>query len=122
MSVERRRAALQRGVDAEVRVANALSKAGWSILGRNWRARRGELDVVAQKDGRLRFVEVRLRPTMNLGVESISPTKRRRLIAAAEAWLGTHSEAFDEVCFTLAVVVSDFTVPIQWIDNPFDGV
>jgi putative endonuclease len=66
-----------------------LQRQGLAIVAGNFRTRAGEIDLVA-RDGRvLVFVEVRLRRSANFGgaVESITATKRARLVAAANAYL-----------------------------------
>ena len=62
------------------------------ICARNWRCARGEIDLVAEKDGVLIFVEVRARRGDRLGTpeESITPAKRAKLIAAAQTYLDEH--------------------------------
>ena len=102
-------------------MAEALTRSGWAILSRNWRAGRGELDIVARKAGKLRFVEVKLRSSIEDALSSITSAKRRRLISAAEAWLCVHREPFEDSCFALAVVLPGPTPSIHWFDNPFDG-
>lgn len=55
------------------------------------RSRFGEIDIVAHDGDTLVFVEVRLRRTPGFGsaAESITPTKRARLLAAAQSYLAT---------------------------------
>ena len=45
----------------EALVACDLERKGWTVLARNYCCRFGELDIVAQKDGVLACVEVKLR-------------------------------------------------------------
>jgi putative endonuclease len=77
------------GARAEALAAAYLQRQGLAIVARNFRTRAGEIDLVA-RDGRvLVFVEVRLRRSASFGgaVESITATKRARLVAAANAYL-----------------------------------
>ena len=66
-----------------------LESLGYSIVDSNFRTRSGEIDLVAERDGVIIFVEVRARsgPSMGLPEESITPSKRRHLIAAAQQYL-----------------------------------
>ena len=117
-----RRRALRHGADAEVRVAKALDDGGWSILARNWRGGRGELDIVALKEGHLRFVEVKARATRVAGLEALSAQKQRRLISAGEAWLSRYGEPDVDVTFLVAIVTgSESAGTIHWLEDPFDG-
>jgi putative endonuclease len=47
------------GTIGETVAAKYLENKGFSIIDRNYRKKWGELDIVAQKDGRLHFVEVK---------------------------------------------------------------
>ncbi len=65
-----------------------LSK-GYTVRERNFRTREGEIDIVAERDNVLAFIEVRARLGASKGTaaESVSPAKQRRLVALAEAYM-----------------------------------
>lgn len=69
------------GARGEALAAEALEREGWRVLERNWRTRRGELDIVARDGDWLVFVEVRTRRGARLGQpeESVDARKARRL-------------------------------------------
>ena len=73
--------------------ARELARRGYTLHERNWRCPEGELDIVAEQSRSLVFVEVRTRRGNQFGTpeESITPTKRIHLIAAAQAYLQGHS-------------------------------
>ena len=78
------------GDDAEARVAAYLRSLGWSILARNVRVGRAELDLVALDPGpppALVVVEVRWRSRRDYGLpeETIDAGKRARLHRAGFA-------------------------------------
>jgi len=78
------------GDEAEDAVARALTSAGWTILGRNVRVGRDELDVVAVDPGRppaVVVVEVRRRGRRDFGLaeETLDWRKRRALRRAMAA-------------------------------------
>lgn len=77
------------GRAAEALAESFLIANGLQIVCRNWRSRRGEIDLVARDRDTLVFVEVRLRGRSDFGgaAASITATKRLRLVAAAEAYL-----------------------------------
>jgi putative endonuclease len=85
-----REAADARGRDAEQRAAAALEDAGWRVLARRVRTPAGELDMVAEQDGLLAFIEVKARPTLVEAAFALGPRQRARLVAAAEAWMAEH--------------------------------
>lgn len=83
---DRRRALGQRGeqlADAELR------RRGYRILQRNWRCQDGEIDIVAEHDEWLVFVEVRTRRGEKMGSPeaSITPAKRARLVRVAQRYM-----------------------------------
>ena len=75
--------------------AQRLAARGYRVLDRNWRCPEGELDIVAEKDGVLVLVEVRTRRGDRFGTpeESITPTKRAKLLEVAQAYLDDHNAA-----------------------------
>lgn len=79
------------GRAAEAAAARHLERAGYRILQNNFRARGGELDVVAMDGTALAIVEVRYRASDDYGggAASVTATKRRRIIRAARALLAT---------------------------------
>jgi putative endonuclease len=85
-----REAADRRGRFAEDKAAAALAAEGWTVLARRLRTPAGELDLVAERDGLLAFVEVKARETLSEAAFALGAAQRRRLIAAAEWWMGTH--------------------------------
>ena len=68
-------------------VQHLLAK-GYRIRERNFRIREGEIDIVAEQDDLLAFIEVRCRRGQTLGTasESLTPAKQRRLVGLVEAY------------------------------------
>ena len=63
-----------------------LEANGYTILEANYRTREGEIDLVAEQDEAVVFVEVRTLAATGLGTpaESITPSKQAHLVAAAQ--------------------------------------
>lgn len=82
---------LEIGRAAEAAAARHLERAGYRILQQNFRARGGELDVVAMDGDALAIVEVRYRADdrFGSGAASITPAKRRRIVTASRVLLAT---------------------------------
>jgi putative endonuclease len=81
-----------RGREAEEEAAAWLERQGYRVLARNVRTGAGEIDVVAEEDGTLCFVEVKARSRGSHGgaISAVPPAKQRRLVRAAQAWLLRH--------------------------------
>ena len=78
------------GARAEALAAAFLAARGLAIVERNFRCRRGEIDLIARDGETLVFVEVRLRTRRDFGgaAASITAAKRARIAAAALFYLG----------------------------------
>ena len=77
------------GDAGEERACRHLDRSGFTIVERNFRTRGGEIDIVARKGDVLVFVEVRSREVTDFGTpeESVTPAKRRRIVATARRYL-----------------------------------
>ena len=78
----------------EKMAAEYLQKRGYHILETNFRCREGEIDIIARDKDYLVFVEVRTRTGSEFGTpeESITATKKEKLVSLALAYLQTHSD------------------------------
>jgi putative endonuclease len=81
-----------RGSLGEQIAADHLAEAGYEILDRNFRTRRGELDLIAADAGAIVFCEVKTRVAGGrsgpaLALDAVGPAKRRRLRRLAMSWL-----------------------------------
>ena len=76
------------GALGEKIAAEYLTGLGYMIRERNFRSREGEIDIIAEKDDFLVFIEVRTRTSTSYGTpeESVTSQKKERLIALAEAY------------------------------------
>ncbi len=87
-----------------------LSQNGYRIVAQNWRCRTGEIDLVAERDGVLVFVEVRTRRmTGRYGTpqESVDFRKQRQVRETAQMYLYRHrlydvKVRFDVICVLLS--------------------
>ena len=81
-----------RGARGERIARDHLERQGYDVLDTNYRCRWGEIDLVAQQDDTLVFVEVRTKRHLSYGTpqESLTKGKIARLIATAETYLQEH--------------------------------
>jgi putative endonuclease len=82
----------QIGNQAEQKAAEYLERRGYEIVDRNWRRRDCEIDVVAQRNDAIYFVEVKYRSTdgSGSGLEYITASKLRRMEYGANRWVQEH--------------------------------
>lgn len=99
------------GISAESKAAAYLIVRGYRILARRVRTPVGEIDIVARRRGTLVFVEVKARERLDDAAYAVTPRQRRRIVAAAEAWLASHDEyARHEIRFD-AILIAPGCLP-----------
>jgi putative endonuclease len=101
-----------KGQAGEERAVRYLQRKGFTILGRNLRLGRGELDIVARREDLLVFVEVKAHRTLESGLLAVHPDKCARLQSAAQIWLGQHPNHAGLQCrFDLIIVIPRIGLP-----------
>ncbi len=77
------------GRRAEQMVADYLSSRGFFIVARNFHSRYGEIDIIAEDDTYILFVEVKARRagSMVLPQEAVDAAKRRKICLTAQWYL-----------------------------------
>ncbi len=119
---ERRREAQEAGRQAEDWVSHLLGSDGWNLLAQNWSGSGAELDLVVERAGVLRFVEVKARQRGDDGAEAVTRSKQQRLIRAARCWLDERGEPAKECGFLVAVVTLGARPwQVEWLDDAFDA-
>ena len=95
---------------------NYLTKHGYQIIGRNFRLRNGEIDVIAienpeglPKDKTLVFIEVKTRTTEDFGtpLEAITYYKLKALIRSAEVYKTSHKNLPDSMRIDAIAIIVD---------------
>lgn len=108
-----------KGAAAEQLAADYLARQGLAVIGRNFRVKGGEIDLICRDGTSTVFVEVRLRSRSDFGgaAGSITGAKQARLVLAARHWLLRHGETpcrFD--CVLLDGLDSK---NIEWLRDAF---
>ncbi|WP_236552588.1 YraN family protein [Belnapia sp. F-4-1] len=89
----------------------ALGAEGWVVLARRVRTAAGEIDLVAEREGVLVFIEVKARPSLAEAAGALGRRQRERLLRAGECWLAANPERGEAgVRFDLLLVAVDGTV------------
>lgn len=94
------------GNESEDAAATYLQQVGYRIIERNWKTRMCEIDIVAEKNGTLYFVEVKHRKTdfQGGGVAAITRKKLEQMQFAAKVF--AHYIKKDDAGMRLAVVTT----------------
>lgn len=108
---------------AEDLAACFLEKRGLTVLARNFRCRGGEIDVVCRDGRTLVFVEVRLRRSAGFGgaAASITGSKQRRIILAAQHYLAANDRHDSDCRFDCVLLDGTDERRIDWIKNAFSA-
>jgi putative endonuclease len=113
-------AAFRVGISAESRAAAFLLAKGYRIVARRFKTPVGEIDIVARRRRALVFVEVKARARLDDAAEAVTERGKRRIVAAAHAWLAAHpDDAMAEIRFD-AIMVAPGKLP-RHIANAFDA-
>lgn len=106
------------GKVAETAAAAHLAKHGYQIIEQNWRTKWCEVDIIAQKDGVVYFVEVkhRRKATQGDGLEAITTKKRNQMKFAAELWRKKSNHAGDARLSVIATAGIPPTVT-KWVET-----
>ncbi|MBX4191063.1 YraN family protein [Candidatus Saccharibacteria bacterium] len=80
------------GLKAEKVVTDLLEQEGFEIIDRNWKTKVCEIDIIAQADKVIYFVEVKFRggDTQGSGFEYVTVQKQRQMNFAARLWCQTY--------------------------------
>ncbi len=102
-----------KGKQAEDTACKYLEKQGYSIIERNRRLGRGELDIIALKADILVFVEVKGHQNRESSLDAMHSDKQRRMVSAAQTWLGQHAKFAGYQCRFDLIVVIPFNIKIM---------
>lgn len=108
------------GNKAEEMAAKMLEKKGYEILERNYTFGKGEIDIIAEKDGWLVFVEVRARSNTDYGFpeQTITKAKANLIKKTAENYI-YENDWHGNVRFDIVAILVGQTFEIQHFEDAF---
>lgn len=123
---ENGRRAEKRGRLAEMLAAFYLGLKGYQILERRYRSATGEIDLVAMRGKYLVFVEVKARPDVMRGMESIRARQRQRLIRTARIYVSGKPDLAQAFIRFDAIIIRPLRIPVHIVnawsaDDPTGG-
>ena len=106
------------GHKAEEAAKVYLEMRGYKIVEQNYRRSRCEIDIVAQKDEVMYFVEVKYRKndSQGTGLEYVTGTKLRQMQFAAETWVEEYKWHGQYQLSAIEIAGRDFVV-LSFIEN-----
>lgn len=114
----------QEGRRAEKRVARYLKLRGYSVLAERFKTPEGEIDIIAQKNKLIVFVEVKQRRSQKAIDEAMDWQTEARIMAASEIWVEQNFETLPqdfELRFDFATIVGRVTplCKVDYLENAF---
>lgn len=111
-----------KGITGEEKARDFLIKNGYSILDRNFRIREGEIDIIAEKQNFLVFVEVKSLPLGNAEIlaHELNSIKRKKIIKTSKCYLKKHRQ-YNNRFIRYDVIAIDVPGldPVYHIENAF---
>ena len=100
------------GKAGEEEVCKWLISKGYTILERNWRAGKQEIDIISLDRDGIHFVEVKSRtaPVQGEPEEAVNPAKQRNIVKAARRFMTLKGNELSdnlEIWFDIAAVTFD---------------
>ena len=99
-----------------------LTRAGWRIINRRFRNGHRDIDLVAERNGTVAFVEVKARRDDRFGgpVEAVNWQKRIELSRSARVWIDRHGRPDESYRFdVIGVIVSGERVRVRHVPDAF---
>ncbi len=111
-----------KGITGEEKARDFLIKNGYSILDRNFRIREGEIDIIAEKQNFLVFVEVKRLPLGNAEIlaHELNSIKQKKIIKTSKCYLQKHRQ-YNNRFIRYDVIAIDVPGldPVYHIENAF---
>lgn len=104
--------------------ARYLEQSGWKIVARRFRSGRRDIDLVAQQENLIAFVEVKARSGDEFGdpVEAVNHRKQRELTKSAQTWIDRHGRAGESYRFdVLGILLKERRVFVRHIAGAFSS-
>ena len=102
--------------------ARWLARNGWAIRERRFRSGHRDIDLIAQRDGLVAFIEVKARSAAEFGdpVQAVSWQKQRELRRSAQVWIDRHGAIGEEYRFdVIGVLLIGDRVRLKHVENAF---
>lgn len=99
-----------------------LRRRGWRVLQRRFRSGHRDIDLIAERDGTVAFVEVKARRDGEFGgpMAAVNWKKRRELVRSASIWIDRHGRQGESYRFdVIGVIMDGHAVRVRHVENAF---
>lgn len=110
------------GLEGEAVAERWLRRRGWRVLQRRYRSGHRDIDLIAEREGTVAFVEVKARRGEAFGdpVQAVNWKKQRELARSACIWIDRHGRSGDHYRFDVIGVLMDRgRVRVRHVENAF---
>jgi len=110
------------GIAGERVAERWLRGRGWRVLERRYRTGHRDIDLIAERDGLVAFVEVKARTGTTFGdpIEAVNWKKRGELVRSASTWIDRHGRPGEHYRFdVIGVLVTGSRVRVRHVENAF---
>ena len=104
------------GRQGEKAAIKFLKKNGYRIIEKNFHTKAGEIDIIAEQEKVLVFVEVKTRSGSRWGhpVEALTAHKQKKIASIASSFLAKHKIQDRECRFDVVSILGDPEFPKNW--------
>ena len=107
----------------EEAVAQFLKSKNFKIITQNYLTRYGEIDLIAQKDDILAFIEVKTRKTVHFPISNVVTWRKQQKIVKTAKYYIIQNNIINKACrFDIATVIqSNNGYEVDYLENAFLG-
>jgi putative endonuclease len=111
------------GIFGENLAVNHLISKGYSILHRNYKSNRNEIDIVATQKNQLVIIEVKTRQTAEIGEpwEAVTKAKQKIIVQVANNYIQKNNLDIDTRFDIISIVHNSFRTKIEHIEDAFSA-
>lgn len=106
---------------AEEKAHKFLVEKNYVILEKNWRFKKYEVDIIAQHDKTIVFVEVKSRATDAFGEPEMAVTKKKQkfLVAAADQYIRSNNIELESRFDIVSILVINNNITVKHLEDAF---
>lgn len=109
------------GLAGELYACTHLTQQGYTIIEKNWRYRRAEVDIICAKDNLLVFIEVKTRTSNYMGepTAAVTRSKQKHIVRAADAYVKAYEGDPDIRFDIVGIIMNSNERSLEHIEDAF---